>query len=333
MKFVSKMKKILLIEKRKKARELHRKGWSIRKIARYLVACKDSVRKWINLGDEEIFVDNRGWKKGRLRRYSKEQEKQIVKIRRALEKAGSYFIGALVVQKNYNNQNEMKVSKKFVDRTLKEYKLVKTPQNKRKGRSKYMQYPLHSLNKLGKCLLSLDFIGPKYLKGSSDRINFLSCKYVRPRKVGIVKRVKGQCTEEVIKVLKEIWQNNPVPDVLQVDNDSAFGTNLTHKKTIGRLTLFLLNLGVKPVYIAPRSPWNNGSVEGHNSLFSRKFWNKLQFTDEDEIDVKINEFNLAYEKYTTLIDNNPTPKKIAFIGDYKSVDITNKEVKKLGLVL
>ena len=102
-----------------------------------------------------------------------------------------------------------------------------------------------------------------------------------------------------------------------------------HKKTIGRLTLFLLNLGIKPSYIAPRSPWNNGCAEGHNSVFSKKFWNKLRFSDENEVDVKINEFNLAYEKYKKLIDNNPNPKKVKFIGDFKNRDIENKAVKKL----
>jgi len=76
------------------------------------------------------------------------------------------------------------------------------------------------------------------LKGSSDKINFLSCKYIRPKKEGIVKRVEGQTTDEVIKILKELWQTEPVPDVLKVDNDSAFGTNLSQEMCVGRLTLF-----------------------------------------------------------------------------------------------
>ena len=131
--------------------------------------------------------------------------------------------------------------------------MVKSPQKKRKGASKYMQYPQYTLNKLGKIVMSMDFISQKYLKGSSDKINFLSCKYIRPKKEGIVKRVEGQTTDEVIKILKELWQTEPVPDVLKVDNDSAFGTNLSQEMCVGRLTLFLLNLGIKPLYVAPRS--------------------------------------------------------------------------------
>ena len=323
------MKKQLLIEKRKKARQLHKeKGWSIRKISRCLVAGKDNVGMWVKMSDKEIQQDNRGWKKGNPRKYTKEQKKEIKKIRRQLEKEGSFFIGSLVIQGNYNKLHTTTVSKSFVDRTLKEYKMVKTPQKKRKGVSKYMKYPQHTLNKMGKCMMSVDFIGPKYLKGSGDRINFLSCKYIRPRKEGIIKRVEGQTTDEAIRVLKEVWNDNPIPDVLRIDNDSAFGANLSREKQIGSFTLFLLNLGVKPLYVAQRSPWNNGSVEGHNSVFSKKFWNKLRFTDEKEVDVKIKSFNLEYEKYTNLVNNNPPLENPEFMDDFKSADIKNKHVKK-----
>lgn len=205
--------------------------------------------------------------------------------------------------------------------------MVKSPQKKRKGVSKYMQYPQYTLNKFGKIMMSMDFIGPKYLKGSKDRINFLSCKYIRPKKEGIVKRIGGQTTDEAIRILKEIWQTNHIPDVLKIDNDSAFGTNLSQKMCVGRLTLFLLNLGIKPLYVAPISPWNNGEVEGFNSVFSRKFRNKLKFTDENEIDIKIKDFNMSYEKYNNLINNNPEIEKPKFINDYTDIDFENKEVK------
>ena len=58
-----------------------------------------------------------------------------------LEREGNSFTGAPVILDNYSSQHETKVSQRFVDRTLKEYKLVKTPQKKRKGVSKYMKYP------------------------------------------------------------------------------------------------------------------------------------------------------------------------------------------------
>ncbi len=129
--------------------------------------------------------------------------------------------------------------------------------------------------------------------------------------------------------MKEIWETYPIPEILKIDNDSAFGANLPHEKYIGKLAFFLLNLGVYSLYIAPRSPWNNGQVEGFNSVFSKKFWNKLQFGDEQEIDVKIKDFNVAYEKYSQLISNNPKIKEkdIKHMGDFKDVNLENKDVK------
>ncbi|HJH26899.1 MAG TPA: hypothetical protein C5S37_09050, partial [Methanophagales archaeon] len=178
-------------------------------------------------------------------------------------------------------------------------------------------------------MMSIDFIGPKYHKGSDSRINFLSCKYVRPQKQGIVTRIGGQTAEETIKALKEIWAMHPIPEILKIDNDSAFGANLPHERHIGKLAFFLLNLGVYPLYVAPRSPWNNGQVEGFNSVFSKKFWNKLQFSDEQEIDVKIEGFNVAYEKYSRLVSNNPELKEkdIKHIDDFKGVNLENKCVE------
>ena len=57
------MKKTLIIEKRKKAKELRKRGWSIR-VASSLVAGKDSVSKWDKMPEDAIDKDERGWKKG-----------------------------------------------------------------------------------------------------------------------------------------------------------------------------------------------------------------------------------------------------------------------------
>jgi transposase len=325
----SKMEKILLITKRKKAYFLyHEEKWSIRKIAKHLIAGRDNVSRWVKMKEEDLSSDNRGWRKNRLRKYHKEDKEKIISIRKDLVKEESYFWGDKVVRANYLKQTGNNVSLWFVASTLREHGLVKSHSKKKKGGSKYMMYPVKTLNKLGSSMMSLDFIGPRYLKGSDDKINFLSCKYIRPSKEGIVKRISGQTTDETIRILKQVWEDYFIPDTLKVDNDSAFGTNLTHELSIGRLTLMLLNLGVNPLYIAPRSPWNNGEVEGFNNVFSQKFWNRLSFENEDEIDIKIKDFNFEYEKYSKLISNNAEVKNKRKISDFKEKDLLNKDVSK-----
>ncbi|NQE46455.1 hypothetical protein C5S31_10580 [ANME-1 cluster archaeon GoMg2] len=73
------MNKELLILKRKKAKELHEQGCSNRKIARHLLASKDSVGKWVLMNDRGIAIDNRGWKKGKSRKYTPEAKQQIMR--------------------------------------------------------------------------------------------------------------------------------------------------------------------------------------------------------------------------------------------------------------
>ncbi|PKP54483.1 MAG: hypothetical protein CVT90_01030, partial [Candidatus Altiarchaeales archaeon HGW-Altiarchaeales-3] len=55
--------------------------------------------------------------------------------------------------------------------------------------------------------------------------------------------------------------------------------------------------------------------------------NKIKFTDENEMDIKIKDFNVAYEKYTNLINNNPEIEKPRYIGDFKDIDLENNVVK------
>ncbi len=43
----------------------------------------------------------------------------------------------------------------------------------------------------------------------------------------------------ILREMNEIWKEHPIPDVLKVDNDTAFGAHSTHKESIGRLTIFL----------------------------------------------------------------------------------------------
>jgi len=93
------MEKLLLIEKRVKARELHKeKGWSVRKISRYLVASRDSISKWIKTDEKEVTQDRRGWKKGKPRKYTEQQKEEIKNTIMKLEKEESFFVGAKVVQ-------------------------------------------------------------------------------------------------------------------------------------------------------------------------------------------------------------------------------------------
>jgi hypothetical protein len=298
------VEKELLVAKRKKAKELHGKGWSIDKIARHLVSSWRSVSRWIEM--ESIEEDNRGWEKGRLRKYDKQIEQRVIDIRKELRATESYFFGPEVVQANYRNlyPHLEPPTLYFITKTLREGGLTTGGKKRGKNRSRYMNYPKRALDKLGKIVLGIDFVGPRYLRNNREGVHFLARKYIRPVQYGLIDRVQGQTTDEALRLLINDWKHHSLPEVMRMDNDTAFGEYNTHPHCIGRFTKVLLNLGITPLYSAPRQPWNNGATEGYNSMFARKFWEQLRFDNEEEIDVAIHQFNMEYERYNQLVGNN-----------------------------
>ena len=162
------MQKELLIAKRKKARQLHQQGWSTDKIARHLVSSWRSVSRWIEM--DSIEEDKRGWERGRLRKYDKQVEQCVINIREELRAAESYFFGPQVVQANYRNllPDLEPPTLFFITKTLREAGLTSGGKEKGKNRSQYMKYPKRALDKLGKIVLGIDFVGPRYLKNNSE---------------------------------------------------------------------------------------------------------------------------------------------------------------------
>jgi len=113
--------------------------------------------------------------------------------------------------------------------------------------------PKRALDKLGKVVLGIDLVGPRYIEQQSEGVHFLSRKYIRPMKYGLIDRVEGQTTDEVLKVLIKDWRQCPLPEVIRMDNDAAFGEYHTHPHCIGRFTKALLNLGVTPTVLCSPS--------------------------------------------------------------------------------
>jgi hypothetical protein len=85
---------------------------------------------------------------------------------------------------------------------------------------------------------------------------------------------------------------------VKLDNGFAFAGSGPWPRVLNSVVLFLLKEKVLPVFTAPRKPWNQASVEGANSIFSRKFWNRFEFKNLNDIDYRLGHFNDSYERYT-----------------------------------
>lgn len=210
--------------------------------------------------------------------------------------------------KKYSNYETP--SQWFIAETIRKNKLqTRKAKKRRKGGSEYLLYPTESVRNLGYIHQSADFIGKKYISGKSEPINIFSTCYHSPIKLYQIQRTLAEKTDYAIEVLIEFWRVYPIPDVFRIDNALQFRGTARGKRVIGKFLIFLLNLGITPLFASPSKPWTNPNVEGHNRVFNEKVWSTNHFTSLEQIDTECERFNCESEeffkfKYSDLIVNN-----------------------------
>ncbi|MEK7202803.1 MAG: hypothetical protein AAB653_00600 [Patescibacteria group bacterium] len=174
--------------------------------------------------------------------------------------------------------------------------MSKPHKKKIKGCSQYQHYPKTLINQIGELILEIDFI-QRFIKGQTNPIHFIgfSCKKLKFRQY---RRISAQTNINVIKELNWFFNNLFIPDAIKMDNDSAFIGSNSAKRTISQTVKFLFYKKIISIFTNPRNPWNNGSIEGSNSVFARNFWNKFQFDSINDIDEKLKLFNQSSLEYS-----------------------------------
>jgi hypothetical protein len=239
--------------------------------------------------------------KGRSRTYSHRDEQRVLKIHAELEANRSRrFAGASAIERrNRELYPEAKnLTLRYIGRLLAKHGLSTLPKVRRSGVSRYLHYPEHLINSLGESLLEVDFIGKKFLTGRTRPLNFIAFSLRFPRKLKHFQRVEAETADETIDQLTRFFTLFETPGVVKLDNGFAFAGAGPEPRTLNSVVLFLLNRRILPVFIAPKTPWNQASVEGSNSIFSRKFWNWERYRSVQYVDEKLQEFNSEYAWYT-----------------------------------
>lgn len=184
----------------------------------------------------------------------------------------------------------------FIISTLKDFKLSKPHKKRVKGGSEYQHYPKELISQIGEFILEFDFV-QRFIKGQTKPLHFIgfSCKRLKLRQY---KQITGQTHLNTKQELEWFINNFFIPDAVKMDNDMAFIGTGSGKRTISKTVGFLFDEKIIPIFTNPRSPWNNGSVEGSNSVFARNFWNKSKFTSPEDVDEKLKLFNQSSLEYS-----------------------------------
>lgn len=270
---------------------LHRLGKNNSQIAEALHVRRATVVDWLN---RDQYADNRGWKRGRPRTHTDPRvAARICELKRCRLDT-KYLVGSEYVQMDYcKSYPEKEVpSVWFIDSVIRKAGLQsRKAKPKRRGGSVYLLYPIVSMHRLGLIQQSADFIGKKFLSGSSHPVTIFSSCYYRPFKMYQIQRTEAEKATLAIDVLVKQWIEYPMPHVFRMDNGGPFrGTGHSHRR-LGTFIVFLLNLGIVPLFGSPSRPWTNGAVEGHNRVFTEKVWQRNRFTCVEEIDRENERFN------------------------------------------
>jgi hypothetical protein len=284
---------------------------------RLKISC-NFVLAWTKSDGQDCETDKRGWKEGSLRTHSEEQRELVVEARKYLTKApNEFYVGADAVSQRLTETADdptilKTINRSFINRILKHAELLHITKKRVKHGSRYQHYPERLLTRLGQYILEADFL-ERYLTDQSEPVNFVGMS-VKTLKLRQFQRIGGQTNQELINSLNWFEKNFFTPEAVKLDNAASNTGSLYYQRTLGNVILHLLSHKIIPVFTAPRKPWNNGSVEGSNSVFGRNFWQPNIFTSVDDIDLKLTFFNLSSLKHSLYESKcKPTVKNEKFV--------------------
>ncbi len=152
-------------------------------------------------------------------------------------------------------------------------------------------YPAFEITRPGQ-LPQLDLVGPRYLKGSSQKYYFYHLRDVCSRRVALEVGKNHQASTIVNAVIRS-WQRMGVPTLLQQDNALEFRGSNQSPRSAGLLTKLCLAQQVESVFIPVRQPWWNGSIENFNGLFQRFVLNSQHIKDFPHLQKEVTTFETA----------------------------------------
>ena len=304
-------------------------------ICRELKKSKTWFFKWLTrfkTGDETWYTSHSRAPKNHGKAIPTEIEQAVVTIRKALmegtEQASKYLgVGAdaiLYLMDKLGFSNDELPSASTIKRIVKKHwlKVNKRERYKRvRSKKRYTRLNPTQINEVHQ----MDFVGPRFIKGygaiSSLHLIDVISNQVR------VRQYESKSMDNVLEFLIQTWQERPIPSYLQVDNGMYFIGDYHTPRRFSRFIRLCLYVGTEVVFIAPRSPWMNGSIENFNGWFNKKFWLKETFRNIEDMRSKSHSFETQFNDLNAWKKRD---KKLSLINPQRmlknSVEINRNEL-------
>jgi putative transposase len=266
------------IELRREAARRRLAGESPRAIGRDLGRTRQWVAKWAARYDP----DDPGWARGRSRaprrvanRTGDDVEARVLAVRARLEENPWAQVGAPAIAWELEKLGALVPPLRTIERILER---AGATERRRPGRraSKGIPYPAPVAGRPGD-VVQVDLVGPRHLDGGV-RFHALNQIDVASHQAGI-EIVEDRADERVIDALQALWGRFGVPRRAQFDNGGPF----VAPTGIGEVVRVLVHQGVTPVFVPPREPWRNGTIEHFNDTFDKRFFRQERFNDRTHL--------------------------------------------------
>jgi hypothetical protein len=290
------------IEKRQRVQHLYFVlEFSTNEIVAELNVSKGFVVDWTQDKNRDPFEDRRGWPRGKGRKFSVKSVKRVRQLHSALCKdPKEFFHGASAIRMTWQRRYpaEEVPSIRQIGTILKAEGLAAKPKRSSKGAAKYLCYPETTLyTGISKRLLEADFIGQKFMRGHTAPLNFVGFSFKKEPRLRWYQRIENQTADVLLEQCARFFSEFETPDAIKIDNALAMSGSRSGKRSLSKFMFEMLRQQITPIFAVPRKPFSQASIEGNNSVFSRAFWNRHEFTSEPEIDEHLGWFNKSSEQY------------------------------------
>lgn len=277
-------------------------GFSKSAIATRVGVSRRFVIRWTQSMDQDVTIDNRGWPKGRRRRWSEQTEQRISLLHKELKSGpDAFYWGPTAIAQEWfvRYPDDPSPPLRTIGQILKDLGLSEPRSARtRRGASRYLCYPEHTIYETLGRVMETDFIGRRHIKGTPQPIHFVGFSFKKAPRLRHYERIEAQTADCFIEQCESFFSRFEKADCVKMDNDPATAGSGSQKRSLSRAVRFLLANEVVPIFAVPKRPFSQASIEGNNSVFARKFWNRRTFESIEEIDSALIAFNDASLKYT-----------------------------------
>jgi putative transposase len=240
------------------------------------------TRQWVAKWAARYDPRDAGWANGRsraptrvARRTAADVETQVLAVRARLEANPWAQVGAPAIAWELEKLGARVVPARTIERILAR---AGATRRERPGRrlSKGVPYPAPACERAGE-LVRVDLIGPRHLDGGA-RFHALTQIDVCSHHAGI-EILCDRVDQRVLAALGRLWDRHGVARRIQFDNGGPF----TAPTGVGEVVRVCLHQGATPVFVPPREPWRNGTIEHCNDTFDRRFFRHERFAGLDQL--------------------------------------------------